>query len=83
MAHESAPMNGLLSWLPILALAPLLFAQGVYVRRVTPRLPEAPGERSGVSGGGPALKLLILGDSAAAGVGASSQATALAGRLAE
>ena len=31
MAHESAPMNGLLSWLPILALAPLLFAQGVYV----------------------------------------------------
>lgn len=83
MAHEPAPMNGLLSWLPILALAPLLLAQGVYVRRVTPRLPEAPGRRSGVSGVGPALSLLILGDSAAAGVGASSQATALAGRLAE
>ncbi len=83
MAHAPAPMSGLLSWLPILALSPLLFAQGVYVRRVTPRLPEAPGSRSGVSGGGPALNLLILGDSAAAGVGASSQATALAGRLAE
>jgi lysophospholipase L1-like esterase len=76
-------MSGLLSWLPILALAPLLLAQGMYVRRVTPRLPEAPGNRSGVNGGGPALNLLILGDSAAAGVGASSQATALAGRLVE
>lgn len=81
MAHEPTPMEGLLSWLPTLALSPLLFAQGVYVRRVTPRLPEAPGNRSGVSGGGPALNLLILGDSAAAGVGASSQASALAGRL--
>lgn len=83
MAREPAPMSGLLSWLPILALAPLLLAQGMYVRRVTPRLPEAPGNRSGVNGGGPALNLLILGDSAAAGVGASSQATALAGRLVE
>jgi lysophospholipase L1-like esterase len=81
MAHEPAPIDGLLSWLPALALSPLLLAQGVYVRRVTPRLPEAPGSRSGVAGGGPSLKLLILGDSAAAGVGAASQATALAGRL--
>ena len=82
MAHEPAPIDGLLSWLPALALSPLLLAQGVYVRRVTPRLPEAPGSRSGVAGGGPSLKLLILGDSAAAGVGAASQDEALAGQLA-
>ena len=74
-------MNGLLSWLPTLVLSPLLFVQGVHVRRVTPRLPESPGSRSGASGSGPSLNLLILGDSAAAGVGASSQATALAGGL--
>jgi lysophospholipase L1-like esterase len=74
-------MNGLLSWLPTLVLSPLLFVQGVHVRRVTPRLPESPGSRSGASGSGPSLNLLILGDSAAAGVGASSQATALAGCL--
>jgi len=81
MAHEPATIDGLLSWLPALALSPLLFAQGIYVRRVTPRLPEAPGNRSGVSGVGPALSLLILGDSAAAGVGAALQATAMAGCL--
>jgi len=81
MALESRSINGLLSWLPALALSPLLFAQGAYVRRVTPRLPEAPGNRSGLAGGGPSLNLLILGDSAAAGVGAASQANALAGRL--
>ena len=62
-------------------LAPLLLAQGLYVRRVTPRLPEAAGERAGTVGSGPPLKLLIVGDSAAAGVGASRQADALAGQL--
>ncbi len=69
--------------LTTLALGPLLLAQGAYVRRVTPRLPEPPGMRSGLSGSGPALKVLILGDSAAAGVGASSQQRALSGCLVE
>ncbi|SOT38395.1 hypothetical protein F01_10034 [Burkholderia cenocepacia] len=35
------------------ALGPLLFAQGRYVRRVTPRLPEAAGPRDGSVGDGP------------------------------
>jgi lysophospholipase L1-like esterase len=48
---------------------------------VTPRLPEPEGERSGVVGSGPIIKLLILGDSAAAGVGASHQSEALSGQL--
>jgi lysophospholipase L1-like esterase len=62
-------------------LGPLLLLQGVHVRRVTPRLPEPPGPRSGQAGVGAALRLLVAGDSAAAGVGAASQDEALAGRL--
>ncbi|HET9455615.1 MAG TPA: SGNH/GDSL hydrolase family protein [Gemmatimonadaceae bacterium] len=62
-------------------LAPVFALQGRYVRRVTPRLPEPPGPRTGVRGDGPALRLLIVGDSAAAGVGAASQDEALSGRL--
>lgn len=63
------------------ALGPLLLVQGLHVRRVTPRLPEPPGPRSGRAGVGTPLRLLIAGDSAAAGVGAASQDEALAGRL--
>ena len=64
-----------------LALAPLLVAQALYVRAITPRLPEPSGERAGRLGQGRALRLLILGDSAAAGVGVETQETALSGRL--
>ncbi|AZD02489.1 SGNH/GDSL hydrolase family protein [Pseudomonas chlororaphis] len=65
------------------ALGPLLLAQGLYTRWVTPRLPEAEGPRQGrhADACGPALRLLILGDSAAAGVGALTQDEAIAGRL--
>ena len=63
------------------ALGPILLLQGLHVRRVTPRLPEAPGPRSGRAGVGVALRLLVAGDSAAAGVGAASQGEALVGRL--
>jgi lysophospholipase L1-like esterase len=67
-------------------LAPLLLRQGRRVRRDTPALPEAAGERSGraaLSRPGRPLRLLILGDSSAAGVGAATQDEALAGRLAQ
>ncbi len=64
-----------------IGLAPFLIAQGLYVRSVTPRLPEPTGERSGIYGSGPPLSLLILGDSAAAGVGVSTQSQALSGQL--
>ena len=64
-----------------LALAPLLLAQALYVRRTTPRLPEPDGERRGVIGSGRSLRLLILGDSAAAGVGVAHQDAALCGQL--
>lgn len=64
-----------------IALAPLLAAQGLTVRRRALVLPEAPGPRSGEAGEGPPLRLLIVGDSSAAGVGAPSQDEALVGRL--
>jgi len=66
-------------WLGL--LGPLLWLQGRHVRRVTPRLPEPPGARDGVAGQGPLLRLLIAGDSAAAGVGADTLAAAMSGQL--
>src|SRR5690554_849803 len=67
--------------LSTLALAPVLIGQGRYVRRVTPSLQEPEGDRQGSLGEGPELRLLILGDSAAAGVGVTTQQDALAGQL--
>ena len=67
--------------LAIATLAPLLLWQGRRVRRVTPRLPEPAGPRAGVAGQGAPLRLLVLGDSAAAGVGVARQRDALTGRL--
>ena len=68
--------------LATLALGPVLLAQGKRLRRTAPTLPEPAGEREGIIGDGPTLRLLILGDSAAAGVGADTQEAALAGQLA-
>lgn len=65
-----------------IALAPLLAWQAIALQRRALRLPEAPGPRSGHLGNGPDLKLLIVGDSSAAGVGAPSQDLALAGQMA-
>ena len=67
------------------ALAPLLIWQGRQVRRSALRLPEAGGPREGVAGNGagePCLRLLVVGDSSAAGVGVSNQHQALAEPLA-
>lgn len=64
-----------------IALGPLLLAQGKWTLWRTPRLPEAEGEREGRCGEGEALRLLIVGDSSAAGVGVTSQDKALAGHL--
>ena len=62
-------------------LAPVLAAQAVLVRRRAQFLPEPPGPRAGRSGAGRPLRLLIAGDSSAAGVGAPHQDQALAGQL--
>ncbi|MBI5259105.1 MAG: SGNH/GDSL hydrolase family protein [Burkholderiales bacterium] len=64
-----------------LAISPLLLAQALHTRWRLPRLPEAEGPREGAVGRGPACRLLILGDSSAAGVGVATQDQALAGQL--
>ncbi|MGB5887257.1 MAG: SGNH/GDSL hydrolase family protein [Acinetobacter venetianus] len=70
-------------WLKIttFALLPIVAIQGIKVRKNTPHLPEATGERDGVIGSGKPLSLLILGDSAAAGVGVETQQDALSGAI--
>ena len=64
-----------------LGLAPILIAQGLYVRSRAQQLPEPVGARSGGTGRGPRLRLLIMGDSSAAGVGTDHQEQALSGQL--
>jgi lysophospholipase L1-like esterase len=67
-----------------LALLPLLIVQGGRVRATALKLPEAAGERHGVAGSGRvALRVLIVGDSSAAGVGVGTQDDAFAGQLAQ
>ena len=66
-----------------LALGPVLARQARVVRRTALRLPEAPGPREGIAGAGDAtMRLLVVGDSAAAGVGLDDQSRALAQPLA-
>lgn len=65
-----------------LAFYPVLVTQGPFIKWRTPRLQEPKGARSGVVGEGPDLRMLIIGDSSAAGVGVSTQSQALSGRLA-
>lgn len=74
-----------LAELVALPMLPLLLAQGRYVRRVTPRLPEAAGPTSGCTGtgGGEApLTLLAIGESPVAGVGVADHQQAITGQLA-
>tara|TARA_R110002124_G_scaffold85382_2_gene221605 strand:- start:14412 stop:15116 length:705 start_codon:yes stop_codon:yes gene_type:complete len=64
-----------------LVLSPLLVAQAIQVRRRALILPEPDGPRHGVAGAGPMLRVLIAGDSSAAGVGVSHQDQAISGQL--
>ena len=63
------------------ALIPALLIQGYHVKKNTLRLPEAIGIRYGKVGQGKPLSILILGDSAAAGVGVETQSDALLGAV--
>ncbi|WP_213803689.1 SGNH/GDSL hydrolase family protein [Granulicella sp. dw_53] len=68
-----------------LLLGPVLLAQGRRLRRTALRLKEAEGERSGIvtiEGSQSPLKLLFVGDSTMAGVGARHQSAALAPQVA-
>lgn len=63
-------------------LLPVLALQAAHVWHKALILPEAAGERSGIVGNGPELRILVLGDSSAAGVGVPTQESALSGQLA-
>src|ERR1044072_2008138 len=72
-----------LGGIAILPFAPFLYLQARYVRRKVGVLPEAQGEKSGKSGAGREFaKLLVIGESTAAGLGARTHETALAGQFA-
>jgi len=66
----------------MIPVAPVLLVQGRRLRRVTPILPPAALPWSGTLDGPAPLRLLVLGDSTAVGVGAGSQDDALPGSLA-
>ncbi len=64
-------------------LLPLLIVQGKGVRRRTPRLPDAAGPVEGtVPGAEPPVRLLVIGESTVAGIGAATHQTALTGCVA-
>lgn len=76
----------------LLVMAPIFWAQGKYVRKSIPCLREAEGPRQGHSAQAERnrgrtvqnkqkLRILLIGDSAAAGVGAKHQSQALSGQL--
>lgn len=67
----------------LLPFAPFLYLQGQYVRRKVGRLPDAEGETFGKTGAEEdSVKFLIIGESTAAGVGARTHETGLAGNFA-
>ncbi len=67
----------------VLPLTPFLYLQGRYTRLKVGRLPDAEGETVGIAGDGePDLRLLAIGESTVAGVGAKSHEEALSGRFA-
>lgn len=80
MTEKGTVAHLLAHHLATVLLAPVLLAQGRAMRRVALMLPEAAGPRTGATGHGPPLRLLVVGDSAAAGVGVADQNEALLGQ---
>lgn len=79
MILDSAAISERLLFWPAL---PLIAAQGLWLKRRALRFASAPGVTSGSIGCGPELRVLALGDSIIAGVGAVSLDQALPGRFA-
>ena len=65
-----------------LVLSPVLLVQGRWMKRAIPKLPDAAMPWHGGLEGPDPVRILVLGDSTAAGVGAPTQADALPGNLA-
>jgi len=63
-------------------LLPFVVPQALWVRRTAPRFADAAGPANGAFGSGEERRLLAVGDSIIAGVGAATLANALVGRTA-
>ena len=78
----STLLQSLISWLAL----PVYIWQGLHVRKNTMRMPPPPHDgwlhHAPSAKGGAPLKVLVIGDSSAAGVGVSNIADSLGGRLA-
>lgn len=71
-------MRNALFWCAV----PFLIPQALYVRKTAPRFAPADGPTEGTVGKGNAIRLLAIGDSIIAGVGASQLPKALVGQTA-
>ena len=71
-------MKNLLFWVAF----PFLIPQALHVRRTAPRFAPAGGPTQGATGEGEQVRLLAIGDSIIAGVGASELSKALVGQAA-
>ena len=82
MTSAPRPLRGrALSRAVAVALAPVLVPQTVKLRRTVPKLPEAALPWEGGGGSDP-IRLLVIGDSMAVGVGVDDASEGLAGHLA-
>ena len=66
----------------LLPFSPLLYLQGQYTRRKVGLLPGAGGPNTGATADGDAVKLLVIGESTVAGLGARDHERAMAGQFA-
>jgi len=66
----------------VLAFLPIVLVQGRRVRRTVERLPEATGTTGRIGSGEDLLRVVVVGDSVAAGVGVADHRDSMAGRLA-
>ena len=71
----------MLLYLTKLLVLPICLIQGLIVRKNIVKLPEAIGKREGRVGDGDPIRIMIIGDSAAAGVGVEKQDMALLGQI--
>ena len=71
-------LRSVLFWIVL----PLLIPQALWLRKTAPRFPSANGPATGAIGEGEPRKLLAIGDSIIAGVGASTLSKALVGQTA-
>lgn len=68
----------------LIPVMPFLYLQGQYIRRKIGVLPDAQGERRGKTGNfNRSVKMLVIGESTVAGLGARTHETALAGQFAK